>query len=85
MDVGVVRHVSVPGMADPKPALTGLVTIDGWLKLTAPAQTAVLFKELRLTLHSVLKDLVQKPEASWLPQGRNHLRWQELDTSLRQQ
>ncbi|XP_058091132.1 DExH-box ATP-dependent RNA helicase DExH7, chloroplastic isoform X2 [Magnolia sinica] len=41
---------------------TGLVTIDGWLKLTAPAQTAVLFKELRLTLHSVLKELIRKPE-----------------------
>ncbi|PON48782.1 RNA helicase, ATP-dependent DEAH box [Parasponia andersonii] len=41
---------------------TGLVTVDGWLKLTAPAQTAVLFKELRLTLHSILKDLIRKPE-----------------------
>lgn len=41
---------------------TGLVTIDGWLKLTAPAQTAVLFKELRLTLHSVLNELIRKPE-----------------------
>lgn len=40
---------------------TGLVTIDGWLKLTAPAQTAVLFKELRLTLHSILKELIRKP------------------------
>lgn len=40
----------------------GLVTIDGWLKLTAPAQTAVLFKELRLTLHSILKELIRKPE-----------------------
>ncbi|XP_061363539.1 DExH-box ATP-dependent RNA helicase DExH7, chloroplastic isoform X2 [Gastrolobium bilobum] len=41
---------------------TGLVTIDGWLKLTAPAQIAVLFKELRLTLHSILKELIRKPE-----------------------
>ncbi|GAB2283641.1 hypothetical protein Dimus_018144 [Dionaea muscipula] len=40
----------------------GVVTIDGWLKLTAPAQTAVLFKELRLTLDSVLKDLISHPE-----------------------
>ncbi|KAG7588375.1 Helicase superfamily 1/2 ATP-binding domain [Arabidopsis suecica] len=40
---------------------SGSVTIDGWLKLTAPAQTAVLFKELRLTLHSILKDLIRKP------------------------
>ncbi|GAB4848110.1 hypothetical protein Ancab_002774 [Ancistrocladus abbreviatus] len=39
-----------------------LVTIDGWLKLTAAAQTAVLFKELRLTLDSVLKDLINNPE-----------------------
>ncbi|KAG7585353.1 Helicase C-terminal [Arabidopsis thaliana x Arabidopsis arenosa] len=43
---------------------SGSVTIDGWLKLTAPAQTAVLFKELRLTLHSILKDLIRKPEKS---------------------
>ncbi|XP_057978145.1 DExH-box ATP-dependent RNA helicase DExH7, chloroplastic isoform X2 [Malania oleifera] len=41
---------------------TGLVTIDGWLKLAAPAQTAVLFKELRSTLHSVLQDLIRKPQ-----------------------
>ncbi|XP_030504480.2 DExH-box ATP-dependent RNA helicase DExH7, chloroplastic isoform X1 [Cannabis sativa] len=41
---------------------TGLVIIDGWLKLAAPAQIAVLFKELRLTLHSILKDLIRKPE-----------------------
>ncbi|KAF6147856.1 hypothetical protein GIB67_014436 [Kingdonia uniflora] len=41
---------------------TELVVIDGWLKLAAPAQTAVLFKELRLTLHSVLKELIRKPE-----------------------
>ncbi|OVA04113.1 Helicase [Macleaya cordata] len=43
---------------------TGLVSIDGWLKLSAPAQIAVLFKELRLTLHSVLKELIRKPEIS---------------------
>nr|XP_018683580.1 PREDICTED: DExH-box ATP-dependent RNA helicase DExH7, chloroplastic isoform X2 [Musa acuminata subsp. malaccensis] len=42
----------------------GLITIDGWLKLTAPAQTAVLFKELRLTLHAVLKELIRKPETA---------------------
>ncbi|XP_057446913.1 DExH-box ATP-dependent RNA helicase DExH7, chloroplastic-like [Lotus japonicus] len=41
---------------------TGLVAIDGWLKLTAPAQIAVLFKELRLRLHSILKELIRKPE-----------------------
>ncbi|KAL4654864.1 hypothetical protein ACB092_01G411400 [Castanea dentata] len=41
---------------------TGLVIIDGWLKLTAAAQIAVLFKELRLTLHSILKELIRKPE-----------------------
>ncbi|KAG2302509.1 hypothetical protein Bca52824_031160 [Brassica carinata] len=43
---------------------SGSVTIDGWLKIAAPAQTAVLFKELRLTLHSILKDLIRKPEIS---------------------
>ncbi|KAI5414337.1 hypothetical protein KIW84_040007 [Lathyrus oleraceus] len=41
---------------------TGLVIIDGWLKLNAPAQIAVLFKELRLALHSILKELIRKPE-----------------------
>uniref|UniRef100_A0A2C9V5D8 RNA helicase n=1 Tax=Manihot esculenta TaxID=3983 RepID=A0A2C9V5D8_MANES len=41
---------------------TGLVTIDGWLKLAAPAQSAVLFKELRSALHSLLKELIQKPK-----------------------
>ncbi|XP_022748673.1 DExH-box ATP-dependent RNA helicase DExH7, chloroplastic isoform X7 [Durio zibethinus] len=41
---------------------SGLVTIDGWLKLTAPAQTAVLCKELRSALHSILKELIRKPE-----------------------
>ncbi|XP_015580752.1 DExH-box ATP-dependent RNA helicase DExH7, chloroplastic isoform X1 [Ricinus communis] len=41
---------------------TGLVTVDGWLKLTAPAQYAVLFKEFRSAMHSLLKELVQKPK-----------------------
>ncbi|KAM7478823.1 hypothetical protein LguiA_027036 [Lonicera macranthoides] len=43
---------------------TGLVTIDGWLKIAAPAQTAVLFKELRSTLHSILKELIRKPQTA---------------------
>ncbi|KAK6945466.1 Helicase-associated domain, partial [Dillenia turbinata] len=43
---------------------SGLITIDGWLKLTSPAQTAVLFKELRLTLHAVLKELIRKPQTT---------------------
>ncbi|KAK9162124.1 hypothetical protein Syun_003026 [Stephania yunnanensis] len=41
---------------------SGQVIIDGWLKLTAPAQTAVLFKELRLRLHHILGELIKKPE-----------------------
>lgn len=45
---------------------TGLVIIDGWLKLTAAAQIAVLFKELRLTLHSILKELIRKPEVPFI-------------------
>ncbi|OAY64742.1 ATP-dependent RNA helicase Dhx29 [Ananas comosus] len=40
------------------------VMIDGWIKLTAPAQVAVLFKELRRTLDAVLKELIKKPETS---------------------
>ncbi|CAI9103779.1 OLC1v1002330C1 [Oldenlandia corymbosa var. corymbosa] len=42
---------------------TRLVSIDDWLKLAAPAQTAVLFKELRSTLDSILKGLISKPQA----------------------
>ncbi|KAH9625552.1 hypothetical protein KSS87_023449, partial [Heliosperma pusillum] len=42
----------------------GLVTVDGWLKISAPAQTGVLFKQLRLTLQSVLDDLIKKPQAT---------------------
>jgi hypothetical protein len=38
------------------------VVIDSWLKLTAPAQITVLFKELRTTLDAVLKELIRKPE-----------------------
>ncbi|KAJ6928032.1 DExH-box ATP-dependent RNA helicase DExH7 [Populus alba x Populus x berolinensis] len=45
---------------------TGLLTIDGWLKLTASAQYAVLFKELRSTLHALLKELIRKPENATL-------------------
>ncbi|GMI87912.1 hypothetical protein like AT1G58060 [Hibiscus trionum] len=41
---------------------SGLVAIDGWLKLTAAAQTAVLCKELRSALHSILKEMIRKPE-----------------------
>ncbi|OIT26180.1 PREDICTED: DExH-box ATP-dependent RNA helicase DExH7, chloroplastic-like isoform X1 [Nicotiana attenuata] len=43
---------------------TGRVTIDGWLEVAAPAQTAVLFKELRLTLHDILKELIRNPQVS---------------------
>lgn len=44
---------------------TGQVIVDGWLKLTAPAQIAVLFKELRTTLHTILKDLIRNPEVPY--------------------
>ncbi|KAG6398660.1 hypothetical protein SASPL_140127 [Salvia splendens] len=43
---------------------TGLITVDNWLQMSAPAQTAVLFKELRSTLHSILKELINKPQSS---------------------
>ncbi|KAL8151664.1 hypothetical protein V2J09_021472 [Rumex salicifolius] len=42
----------------------GVVTVDGWLKLSAAAQTAVLFKELKSMLHLFLKDLIRKPMAT---------------------
>ncbi|CAD6260852.1 unnamed protein product [Miscanthus lutarioriparius] len=41
---------------------TGVVVTDGWLRLSAAAQTAVLFKQLRITLDAVLKELTRKPE-----------------------
>eukprot|EP00249_Psilotum_nudum_P011376 c23135_g1_i1 orf=250-4686(-) len=41
---------------------TGLVTVDGWLKMKAPAQTAVLFKELRSALDTVLQMLIERPQ-----------------------
>ncbi|KAH6766489.1 RNA helicase family protein [Perilla frutescens var. hirtella] len=42
---------------------TGSVIVDNWLKMAAPAQTGVLFKELRCTLHSILKELISKPQS----------------------
>lgn len=41
---------------------TGSVTVDSCLKMNTPAQTAVLFKELRLALRSILQELLQKPK-----------------------
>ena len=41
---------------------TGVVVIDGWLRLTAAAQAAILFKQLRITFDAVLKELTRKPE-----------------------
>lgn len=41
---------------------TQSVTVDSWLKMNAPAQTAVVFKELRLALRSILQELLQKPK-----------------------
>ncbi|XP_051147051.1 DExH-box ATP-dependent RNA helicase DExH7, chloroplastic isoform X2 [Andrographis paniculata] len=43
---------------------TGLIIVDNWIKMAAPAQTAVLFKELRITLHSILKELISKPQSA---------------------
>nr|APO15850.1 helicase [Sesuvium portulacastrum] len=40
----------------------GLVTVDSWLNVAVPAQTAVLFKELRSMLQYVLNDLINKPQ-----------------------
>ena len=43
------------------------VDIDGWINLKAPAQTAVLFKELRLAMDAELQKIIEKPGASTLP------------------
>lgn len=36
--------------------------MDGWLEMNAPAQTAVLFKELRGALDSVLQERIGMPQ-----------------------
>ncbi|CAM6062960.1 unnamed protein product [Sphagnum tenellum] len=41
---------------------SGRVIVDGWLEMNAPAQTAVLFKELRITLDSVLQERIVMPQ-----------------------
>ncbi|KAH6555790.1 hypothetical protein KP509_1Z227800 [Ceratopteris richardii] len=43
---------------------TGQVSVDGWLKMNAPAQTAVLFKEIRSALDLVLQELIKNPKVS---------------------
>ena len=42
------------------------VDIDGWITLKAPAQTAVLFKELRLALDAELQKIINQPGGSTL-------------------
>eukprot|EP00898_Chlorokybus_atmophyticus_P004343 jgi/Chlat1/490/Chrsp103S00981 len=41
---------------------SGEILIDGWLRFKAPAQIAVLFKELRRAINSVLSDKIRRPE-----------------------
>ncbi|GBG62910.1 hypothetical protein CBR_g34282 [Chara braunii] len=41
---------------------TGQVTVDGWLSLKAPAQIAVLFKELRRALDALLAQKISRPK-----------------------
>ena len=54
---------------------TGQVSVDGWLRMNAPAQIAVLFKELRITLDSVLKELMNNPKVCWILLMKHH--WQQ--------
>ncbi|MCO5571415.1 hypothetical protein L7F22_025155 [Adiantum nelumboides] len=44
---------------------TGQVSVDGWLRMNAPAQTAVLFKELRAAVGSILEELIRNPKNSF--------------------
>ncbi|MCO5562598.1 hypothetical protein L7F22_016226 [Adiantum nelumboides] len=44
---------------------TGQVSADGWLRMNAPAQTAVLFKELRAAVGSILEELIRNPKNSF--------------------
>ena len=41
---------------------TGRVIVDGWLEMNAPAQTTVLFKELRGALDTVLQERIGMPQ-----------------------
>ncbi|OAE31756.1 hypothetical protein AXG93_4874s1190 [Marchantia polymorpha subsp. ruderalis] len=43
---------------------TGRVTVDSWLEMNSPAQTAVLFKNLRAALDSLLDEHIKTPQGS---------------------
>lgn len=51
-------------VADTHEVQAGLVTVDQWLQMHAPAQTAVYFKELRLALDSLLHTRIGVPRVS---------------------
>ena len=42
--------------------VNGLVTLDGWLSLPVPARTAVIIKELRVQLETLLHSMVERPK-----------------------
>jgi ATP-dependent RNA helicase DHX29 len=46
----------------------GVVLVDGWIRVKAAAQTAVLVKQLRAALAGLLERLVREPERA-LGQG----------------
>lgn len=42
----------------------GRIVVDGWLEMNAPAQTAVLFKELRKKLDALLIEKINRKQIS---------------------
>jgi ATP-dependent RNA helicase DHX29 len=42
----------------------GRIVVDGWLEMNAPAQTAVLFKELRKKLDALLIEKIDRKQIS---------------------
>ncbi|KAL2644845.1 hypothetical protein R1flu_012432 [Riccia fluitans] len=57
---------------------TGRVTVDQWLEMSSPAQTAVLFKNLRAALDALLDEHIKTP------QGTISARTNEVITSIAQ-
>ncbi|KAL3698119.1 hypothetical protein R1sor_012195 [Riccia sorocarpa] len=57
---------------------TGRVTVDQWLEMNSPAQTAVLFKNLRAALDALLDEHIKTP------QGKISARTNDVITSIAQ-
>ena len=58
--------------------VNGLVTLDGWLSLPVPARTAVMIKELRLQLETLLLSMVERPKMDLNKDARHLVKAVEL-------